>query len=480
MRLSGLFAGPLMLAVFLLVPPPGGLGIEAWRVAGVAVFMAVWWITEAIPIPATALLPVLLFPLLGVGTVAEASTPFANPLIHLFLGGFIIALGMEKSMLHRRIALRVVSLAGPRPGFIIIGMMSATAFLSMWVSNTATAMMMLPIALSLIGMADREEAAGNDGSKENFAVVMLLGLAYACNVGGIGTLVGTAPNALVAAYMLDNYGVRIGFGQWMLIGVPIVVVSLPLIYLVLARVVFPLRMRRLPGGAAVIGGELRAMGKTSRAEKSAGAVFVMTAVLWVLRPLIEKQVPGINDTAIAIFGALCMFLLPANAGRGKFLLDWEDTKRLPWGVLILFGGGLSLADAITRTGLAGWIGAGLGGLGALPVIAIAACTLLLIVFLTEVTSNTATAAAFVPILASVAVTMGRDPLLLVIPAAIGVSCAFMLPVATPPNAIVFGSGMVSIPQMAKTGLILNFVMTIVITLVLYLLMGAVFGVGYDM
>jgi len=480
MRLSGLFAGPLMLAVFLLVPPPGGLGIEAWRVAGVAVFMAVWWITEAIPIPATALLPVLLFPLLGVGTVSEASTPFANPLIHLFLGGFIIALGMEKSMLHRRIALRVVSLAGPRPGFIIIGMMAATAFLSMWVSNTATAMMMLPIALSLIGMADREEAAGNDGSKENFAVVMLLGLAYACNVGGIGTLVGTAPNALVAAYMLDNYGVRIGFGQWMLIGVPIVVVSLPLIYLVLARVVFPLRMRRLPGGAAVIDGELRAMGKTSRAEKSAGAVFVMTAGLWVLRPLIEKQVPGINDTGIAIFGALCMFLLPASAGRGKFLLDWEDTKRLPWGVLILFGGGLSLADAITRTGLAEWIGAGLGGLGALPIIAIAACTLLLIVFLTEITSNTATAAAFVPILASVAVTMGRDPLLLVIPAAIGVSCAFMLPVATPPNAIVFGSGMVSIPQMAKTGLILNFVMTIVITLVLYLLMGAVFGVGYDM
>jgi len=477
-QLLGIFAGPLAFVIILLLPAPSGLGEEAWIVAGVAVFMAVWWVTEAVPIPATALLPIILFPILGVGTIAEATSPFANPLIYLFMGGFIIALGMEKSNLHRRIALSVVRMVGARPRSIVIGMMIAAAFLSMWVSNTATAMMMLPIALSIIGLVESDEAMETGDFKTNFAIVMLLGLAYACNIGGIGTLIGTPPNVLVAAYMLDNYDVQIGFAQWMLIGVPLVVISLPLVYLVLARVVFPVRTRRLPGGSDIIHQQLRDMGKTSRAEKMVGAVFIMTASLWVLRPLLEKHIPGLSDTGIAIFGALCMFLLPENFRKGKFVLVWEDAKRLPWEVLILFGGGLSLAAAITRTGLAEWIGAGLSGLSVLPVIALILCSLLVIIFLTEVTSNTATAAAFIPILASVAVTMGQDPLLLVIPAAIGASCAFMLPVATPPNAIVFGSGLVTIPQMAKAGLLINIMMTIVITVVMYLLVGVVFGVEF--
>lgn len=477
-QLIGIFAGPLAFAIFLTLPSPSGLNEEAWIVAGVAVFMAVWWVTEAVPIPMTALLPIILFPILGVGTIAEATSPFANPLIYLFMGGFIIALGMEKSNLHRRIALSVVRLVGPRPKSIVIGIMISAAFLSMWVSNTATAMMMLPIALSIIGLVETDEAMETGEFKTNFAIVMLLGLAYACNIGGIGTLIGTPPNALVAAYMLDNYEVHIGFAQWMLIGVPLVVISLPLVFLILTHLVFPVRMRKLPGGAEVIYQQLRDMGKITRAEKMVGAVFAMTASLWILRPLIEKHIPGISDTGIAIFGALCMFLLPQNFRQGKFLLVWDDAKRLPWEVLILFGGGLSLAAAITRTGLAEWIGGGLSGLSVLPIIVLILCSLLVIIFLTEVTSNTATAAAFLPILASVAVTMGQDPLLLVIPAAIGASCAFMLPVATPPNAIVFGSGLVTIPQMAKAGLALNFAMTIVITIVMYLLAGMVFGVVF--
>jgi solute carrier family 13 (sodium-dependent dicarboxylate transporter), member 2/3/5 len=472
----GLLAGPLLFVLMLLLPGPDTLTPEGWRVAAVTVLMVTWWVTEAIPIPATALLPIVLFPILGVTDIAGATTPFANPLIYLFLGGFIIALGMEKSNLHRRMALNIIHRVGTRPTSIILGFMGAAAFLSMWVSNTATTLMMLPIALSIIALVESDEAMEAGELKTNFALVLLLGLAYACNIGGIATLVGTPPNALMAGYLLDNHGIEVGFAQWMMLGVPLVLVSLPILFFVLTKLLFPVRMKRLPGGRDLIAEELAKAGAMSRAEKQVAAIFTLTATLWVTRPLLEGWIPGLSDTGIAIFGALLLFIVPLSWKRWHFVLEWSDAKRLPWEVLILFGGGLSLAAGITGSGLAEWLGTTfqvLDGIGLLWLIVIA---LGLTIFLTEVTSNTATAAAFLPILASVAIAMGFDPVLLAVPAAIAASCAFMLPVATPPNAIVYGSGYISIPQMARAGFVLNLIMVGVITLMLYLLMGAVFGV----
>jgi len=323
---------------------------------------------------------------------------------------------------------------------------------------------------------EKDEAMETGDFDHNFSLVVLLCLAYACNLGGIGTLIGTPPNALMAAYMLDNYNVEIGFAQWMMIGVPIVIVSVPAVFLLLTKVVFPVQAHEIPGGAQIIKRELHEAGPMSRAEKMVAVVFTLTAMLWVARPLLQEYIPNLSDTGIAVAGAVVMYLLPVDFKKGEFVLSWEDTKRLPWNVLILFGGGLSLAAAITSTGLAEWIGSLISGLSWLPVIVLLISSLTVIVFLTEITSNTATGAAFLPILASVAVAMGQDPLLLVVPATIGASCAFMLPVATPPNAIVYGSGLVSIPQMARAGFIFNVFMIVIITGMMYLLLGHVFGV----
>ena len=474
----GLILGFLVFFSMLLIPSPEGLDVAGWRVAAVGLLMAIWWVTEAIPIPATALLPIVLFPILRVGSVSEATTPFANPLIYLFMGGFIIALAMERTNLHKRIALNILRFVGTKPKSIIVGFMVAASFLSMWVSNTATAMMMLPIALSIIALVESDKDLKSANLKSNFSVVLLLGLAYACNIGGIATLIGTPPNALMAGYMFENYGVEIGFLQWMFVGLPLVIVSLPAVFFLLTKFVYPVRMSSIPGGASLIKSQLKKIGKISLPEKMVGFVFLLVATLWISRPLLENIIPNISDTGIAIFGAILIFLLPANFKKMEFILDWSHAKRLPWEVLILFGGGLSLAAAITATGLADWIGNSLQFLGFLPFLLLFVISLLVIIFLTEVTSNTATAAAFLPILASVAIAMGMDPLLLVVPAAIGASCAFMLPVATPPNAIVFGSGLVSLPQMARAGFWFNILMVFLITGVLYLLMGYVFNVSF--
>lgn len=474
----GFLAGPLLFVAMLMIPAPESMNPEAWRVAAVGVLMAVWWVTEAIPIPATALLPIILFPVLDISSVSEATTPFANPLIYLFMGGFIIALAMEKTNLHKRIALNIVMYVGTEPKSIVIGFMVSAAFLSMWVSNTATALMMLPIAMSIIELVEESEHMEEASLKTNFAIVMLLGLAYSCNIGGIATLIGTPPNALMAGYMLDNYDVNIGFGQWMMAGLPLVVVSLPLVFLILTKIVYPIELKTIPGGRDLIRDHLEEAGKMSKPEKLVGSVFLLTATLWILRPILESYIPNLSDTGIAIFGAFLMFLLPVNFRKMQFVITWDEAKKLPWEILILFGGGLSLAAAITDTGLAEWIGQSLQVFDFLPIFLLILFSLFVIIFLTEITSNTATAAAFIPILASVALAMGYDPLVLVIPAAMGASCAFMLPVATPPNAIVFGSGLITIPQMARVGVIFNLLMVFVITILLYLIIGLVFGIGF--
>ncbi|MDR8391899.1 DASS family sodium-coupled anion symporter [Aliifodinibius sp. S!AR15-10] len=455
------------------MPPPEGLAAGAWDTAAVALLMAVWWITEALPIPATALLPIVLLPLFDVASVADATSPYANPLIFLFMGGFVIAIAMERWNLHRRIALNIVSFVGTRPSSIIIGFIIAGAFLSMWVSNTATALMMLPIGLSVLDLVERR-TSGTE--KLNFEIVLVLCIAYACNIGGMATIIGTPPNALLVGYMSENYGVEISFLQWLTVGLPLVAVALPVMYFVLTKVVYPIHLEELPGGREFITSELRDLGPITSAEKKVAAVFCVTALLWVTRPLLTGLLPGLSDTGIAIGAAVSLFIIPVDFKEGKFLLSWSDLTDLPWGVLILFGGGLSLASAINDTGLAGWIGQGVSGLQAWPMVLLVGAVILLVVFLTEMTSNTATTAAFLPILASVAVGIGENPLLFILPAALAASCAFMLPVATPPNAIVYGSGKISIPEMSKAGLWLNMIFIVLLTAFSFTLLSWFFGV----
>ena len=450
-RRVGLVAGAALAGGMLLAPAPAGLSDAGWRTAAVGVLMAVWWMSEALPIPVTSLLPILLFPLLGVAAVGPAAAPYAHELIFLFLGGFLIARGIERWGLHRRIALAVVERMGTRPSRLVAGFMVASAFLSLWISNTATSLLMLPIALSLLTLLGG--AAEED--RRRFAVVLLLGIAYACSLGGMGTLIGTPGNALFAAFVAETYGRQVGFADWMLVGLPVVVVGLPLTHAVLTRVAFPLRLAEIPGGSAFLAAERDALGPMSGAEKRVAAVFAATAAAWIARPLLAGALPGLTDTGVALAGALALFLLPGGRGGGEALLDWESARDLPWGVLLLFGGGLSLAAAVRDTGLAEWIGGLVAGAGALPAPLLLLLVLAVILLLTELTSNTATVAAFLPVLASLAAATGQEPLALLAGATLAASGAFMLPVATPPNAIVFASGHVSIAQMARAGCLLN-------------------------
>lgn len=473
----GLLLGPLVFVAMLLLPPPAGLAPEAWRVAATATLMALWWVTEAVPIPVTGLLPLALFPPLGVASMGEAAAPYADPLIFLFLGGFLVALGLERWNLHRRIALGVVGLVGVRPASLVGGFMLATAFLSMWVSNTATAVMMLPIGLSVIALLRQDgEAAARDG----FAPALLLGIAYGASIGGMATLIGTPPNALLAAFMRRTYGVEIGFAQWMTIGLPLALLMLLGAWLILTRLAFALPRQAIAGSAALIRGEIAGLGPLATPELRVGLVFAGAALLWVLRPALEGVLPaGVNDTVIAVAAGVLLFIIPAGgrAGRGVRLMDWPTATRLPWGVLLLFGGGLSLAAAIGKSGLAAWIGAGFAGLGHWPLLLVVLLVTAGIVFLTELTSNTATAAAFLPLMASVAPALAADPFLLTIPVALGASCAFMLPVATPPNAIVFGSGRLTVAQMARAGFLLNLAAIAIILGLTTALVGPVFRVA---
>jgi solute carrier family 13 (sodium-dependent dicarboxylate transporter), member 2/3/5 len=469
----GMVAGALAFALILLLPAPEGVSVAGWRVAAVGVLMAVWWMSEALPIPVTALLPLPLFPLLGVGTIDEAAAPFANPVIFLFLGGFCIAQAMQRWDLHRRIALNVIRLTGTRPVPLIGGFMVAAAFLSMWVSNTAVAVMMLPIGLSVVQLAQPDVEVGAGPLESNFGVALMLGIAYATSIGGIATLVGTPPNALLAGYMRESHGIEIGFGEWMAVGLPVTVLMLPVTWLLLTRVVYRPGIRTLPGGVALIARELEALGPRSRGENVVALVFAATAALWIGRPLLAGIVPGLSDAGIAIAAAIALFMIPVDLRQGRFALNWEWARRLPWDVLILFGGGLSLAAAISRSGLAAWIGTALGGLHALPLIALTLLVTTVILFMTELTSNTAAAATFLPILGALALSIGINPLELAVPAALAASCAFMLPVATPPNAIVYGSGYVTVPQMARAGVLLNVLFALAIPFIVAALIGVI-------
>ncbi len=485
----GLVLGPVLFLTLLLLPPLPGMSGAAQKTAAVALLMACWWMTEAVPIPATSLLPVALLPLLGVMPAARAAAPYANHLIFLFLGGFLIALSMQRWDLHRRVALQVVRWIGFSPGRLVFGFMAASALLSAFVSNTVTAMMMMPIGLAIIEqVAAAGRRQGLDGEIDfapgrfPFGTNLMLGIAYAASIGGVATLIGTPPNTVLACYMQTTFGYEITFARWLLVGVPVAAIMLPLCWLWLVKWANPMHLKTVPGGREIILEELRALGPLSAGERWTALVFSLTASCWIFRGGLAPLFPDpamVTDATIAMVGALLLFLIPLDLRRGLFVMDWNWAAKLPWGVLVLFGGGLSLAAAFEETGLSFWVGRQVALLenAPLPVLVIAVTTL--IVFLTELTSNTATAAMAMPVLAAVAVGLRQNPLLLVVPAALAASCAFMLPVATPPNAIVFGSGYVTIPRMAKSGFGLNLLSILLISLATYALVVPLFDVVYN-
>ena len=481
-RLPVWFGLVLGLGLFLLMrvlPAPTGMAESAWAVAAVAVLMATWWLTEAIPVPATALTPLALFPLLDLGSIKSVAAPYANPLIFLFLGGFLIALAVERWGLHKRMALFVLSRAGTKPRQLVGAFMVTAAGLSMWISNTASTVMMLPIALSVIGIVVAAGGAGRiqgfDGS--SFSKALLIATAYGASMGGIATLVGTPPNALLAGFVSENLSIEIGFAQWMVIGVPTTLIMLVLGWSILTRIVFRLGAEPLPGAADAIHEEVKALPPISRAEKMVGVVFGVTALLWMTRPLLQKGLPmlsGLTDAGIAVSAGLCLFAIPVSLKDREFLLNWEWAKRLPWGVLILFGGGLSLASQVSASGLAAWIGEAMTVFSGLHLLFTIVLITTVIVFLTEMTSNTATTATFLPVIAALATAMGSEPMMLLVPAAMGASMAFMMPVATPPNAIVFGGGQLTIPDMARAGFLVNVAAICVITVLVWFLAPVLF------
>ena len=489
----GFVAGP-MLAVVMYSLLPDSYRTTAGDVVGfspagratcaVGLWMAVWWMTEALPIYVTSLLPLCAFPLCGAASIGKAASPYAHELIFLFMGGFILALSMEKWGLHERFAYGVLRLVGTNPRRVVLGFMVTTAFVSLWVSNTATAIMMLPIALSVIELvAGRKEhrdaeagGAGGGGHEDNFAICLLLGLAYAASIGGIGTLIGTPPNLFLASYIENQLGRDVSFVRWMALGVPLVAVFLPATWFLLTRIIYPIRLGDIEGGAEFIRERARGLGPMKRGEWATVVVFGLAATAWISQPLLGKvQVAGatplgrLTDTGIAMIAAMLLFAIPVDIKARRFVMDWETAARLPWGVLLLFGGGLSLAAAIDQNGVSEFIGSRVAGFGGLPPLALVAVVTAIVVFLTELTSNTATTATFVPILAAVAPGLGVSPFLLIVPAAIAASCGFMLPAGTPPNALVFGSGHLRIGQMVKAGLWLDLVGVVLITFLCYLL-----------
>jgi len=486
----GLCAGPVLAAICYFVLPHTFINeardTAQFTVAGratlaVMVWMAVWWLTEAIDISATALLPIAVFPILGIASIKETTAPFASDIIFLFMGGFLLALSMQRWGLDKRIALLTLRIVGTRPPAVIAGFMFVTAVLSMWVSNTATAAMMLPIALSVIDVVLRQHTGASidehgglppEGvAGRNFALSLMLAIAYAASIGGIGTIIGSPPNGILVKFIKESYGRDVSFVDWLSFGLPLVAIFLPIAWALITWVLYPIRIGRIEGGRALFANQLRALGPLKAGEWVTFIVFMVTAISWITRPWLALWIPGLNDATIAIAAGLLVFVIPvrgeSRSASWTGTLDWRTAVKLPWGILILFGGGLSLAAAVGANGVADFLGAQVAAFGGWPTVAIVIIVTAFVIFLTELTSNTATTATLVPILAALAPGLGVNPYMLIVPATIAASCAFMMPVATPPNAIVFGSGFVTIPQMCKAGVWLNLIGIVLVTLLTY-------------
>lgn len=473
----GLWLGPLAFLLMLLTSSAQeAMPREAWVVAGVGIWMATWWSTEAIPVAATAFIPLVSFPLLQVMPVKAVAQSYAHPTIFLFMGAFVLALAVEKWSLHRRIALTVLSKTGTDGRRLILGFMVAAALLSMWMTNTSTAMMLLPIAASVASMVAERSLGASGEEKRDFQVALLLALAYATTIGGMSTIIGTPPNVLLAGFVEETYGREIAFFDWMLIGLPLALALLPLGWLVLTRIAFRVDIPASPDAAEVIRDMRAEMGLISAPERRVGLLFLVVVALWMSRKWLNtvSGLEGLSDAGIVMAAGLLLFVIPSEKGSASRLMDWEDVARLPWGVLILFGGGLALAAQVSGSGLAVWLGESLlpvANLGTLVLIVAAAG---LVVFLTELTSNLATTATFLPVIAAIAAQSGIEPLVLCVPVTLAASCAFMLPVATPPNAIVFSSGVLSIPEMVRAGFLMNLVALVALTLLATLAVPLVF------
>lgn len=478
----GLLLGPLLFLSVILFFFPEGLSYEGRMVLATTLWVATWWITEAIPIPAASLLPIILLPITGALDGDTVTASYGNPIIFLFLGGFLIALAMEKWNLHKRIALNIIAVIGTSTTNIVLGFMAATGFLSMWVSNTAAVMMMLPIGTAIIYQVSQALKTNKENlvmEEEKFTKALILGIGYAGTIGGLGTLIGTPPNIILAAIVQELYGIQISFASWMFFAFPVVIILLFASWLYLTKIANPIKLKELPGGKELIANEKRALGKTSFEEKMVLAVFLFAAFMWITRTFLwEGQIiaiPGINDTMIAIFAAVLLFIIPSINKNGR-LLDWTVSKDVPWGILLLFGGGLAIAAGFRESGLAEWIGGQLTVLESVNFILIIFLTAALVLFLTEITSNTATATMILPVLASLALAINIHPFALMVPAAMAANCAFMLPVGTPPNAIIFASGKIKIIEMVKNGFWINILSLVLIVIAVYFLLPVLWGV----
>jgi sodium-dependent dicarboxylate transporter 2/3/5 len=431
-----------------------------------AIWIAVWWITEALPIAVTALLPIILFPLSGGLGLSETTASYGHKYVFLYIGGFILAIAIEKWNLHKRIAINIIKIVGTNVVYIILGFMIATAFLSMWISNTATAVMILPIGLAIVSQLKDNPKTIED---ENliFGKALMLAIAYSASIGGMATLIGTPPNLVLAGVVKETYGVEITFSQWFKFGFPISVLLLYICWFYLTKIAFKFKQKSFPGGREEIINQLKSLGKITFEEKMVLMVFICTAFAWISRSFLIKQfIPEIDDTIIAITAGTVLFLLPSRSGKTR-LLNWDDAIRLPWGIILLFGGGMALALGFEASGLAVWIGQQMISLSTMPLILILLILITSVNFLTEITSNLATTAMLLPVLVSMASAIGVHPYLLLLGATVAASCAFMLPVATPPNAVVFGSGYLKIEDMVRKGFWMNIISIILLTLIIY-------------
>ncbi|GMN07137.1 DASS family sodium-coupled anion symporter [Croceitalea sp. MTPC5] len=460
----GLICGPILFLI--LINLPFQLISEMGdAVIAVAIWMLVWWISEAVSISVTALLPLLLFPLLKILPIADVGANYGSPIVFLFFGGFVMALALEKVNLHKRIALNIIRLTGTTPNKVVLGFMIATAALSMWISNTASTVVMLPIALSVINLLINDEDGFTKNDK-NFALSVMLGIAFSANAGGIATVIGTPPNSVLIGLLENEYNIQISFLKWMALGLPFSVVMISITYLVLVKLMFPNRNLKFNASKEVIQVELQKLGPTSGKEKMVLGIFAVTVFLWIFRTLINQLFPslGLSDTMISIFAAISLFALPYNLKKGDFIIHWKDTSKLAWGILILFGGGLALAKGMSVSGIVDIVATSIAN-SEISILFTASLLILLMLFMTELMSNVALVAVLAPVVAGIAIGLEIPILYLLIPVTMASSCAFMLPMATPPNAIVFASGYVKVPQMARAGVLLNLIAVVLLILV---------------
>ena len=470
----GLFLGPILFILIKFFFHPEGLDDSANAILASTVWVAIWWITEAIPISATALLPIVLFPLTGGLSLSSTTASYGHKYIFLFLGGFILAIAIEKWNLHKRIALNIIKIVGTNVNRIILGFMVATALLSMWISNTATAVMILPVGMAIIA-----QLKDNPKTKEDenliFGKALMLAIAYSASIGGMATLIGTPPNLVLAGVVESTYHTEITFSQWFIFGFPISIILLVLCWIYLTRFAFKFKQKEFPGGKYEIEKQLQELGKMSYEEKAILCVFSLTALAWISRSfLLAKWLPAIDDTIIAIIASILLFLIPSRK-KTKPLITWEDAVKLPWGILILFGGGMALALGFDSSGLAAWIGNQLTTLEGVSIFILLLVLIASVNFLTEITSNMATTAMLLPVLVSLATVINIHPYILLVSATVAASCAFMLPVATPPNAVVFGSGYLKIEDMVKKGIWMNIISIIILTLFVYYVLPLIWG-----